>query len=88
MLVILAFLLIIIRIVRIGMRSDNNFSRLFCLGSAALFTLQCTVNLGSTLGFLPVIGVSFPFLSYGGSNLLTNLALVGIIQNIAVRSDV
>ncbi|OGY59033.1 MAG: hypothetical protein A3H06_01515 [Candidatus Colwellbacteria bacterium RIFCSPLOWO2_12_FULL_44_13] len=88
MLVILAFLLIIIRIVRIGMRSDNNFSRLFCLGSAALFTLQCTVNLGSTLGFLPVIGVSFPFLSYGGSNLLTNLALVGIIQNIAVRADV
>ena len=50
-----------------------------------MFLTQFILNVGSNLGFLPVVGVSFPFFSYGGSNLLTNMVLVGIIQSAAAR---
>ena len=85
-LVVIAFIGVLARIVQIGMTSDNNFSRLFCLGTVMMFLLHFLFNTGSALGLLPVIGVPFPFLSYGGSNLLTSLIAVGIIQGIAVRS--
>ncbi len=81
-----AFVLMLFRIVRAGMESGNNFSRMFCLGAAMMCLLHFILNIGSALGLLPVIGVPFPFLSYGGSHLLTNLAMAGIIQGIVVRS--
>jgi len=85
-LVLFAFLTLIIRIILIGLKSENNFSRLFCLGTAILFLSHLVLNVGFNLGILPVVGVPFPFLSYGGSNLLTNLFLIGIIQGIVLRS--
>jgi cell division protein FtsW (lipid II flippase) len=75
----------ILRVIRIGLDSDNNFDRFVCLGTAILLTVQFIFNVGSNLGLTPVIGVTFPFLSYGGSSLLTNLVLIGIIQTIFVR---
>jgi rod shape determining protein RodA len=85
-LAIAAFLILLIRIIQIGLRSENNFARLFCLGTVILFLSHLVLNVGFNLGILPVVGVPFPFLSYGGSNLLTNLFLIGIIQSIAFRS--
>jgi len=87
LLVVGAFVLALIRIVRIGMNAQNNFYKLLCLGTAIMFLTQFTVNMGSSLGLLPVIGVTFPFFSYGGSSILTNAMLVGIIQAIVVRSS-
>ncbi len=84
-LAITAFVILIFRIIRIGIDSDINFNRFICLGAAILFITQFILNIGSNLGFLPVIGVTFPFLSYGGSSLLTNLIILGIIQSIVVR---
>ncbi|MBI5079063.1 FtsW/RodA/SpoVE family cell cycle protein, partial [Candidatus Wolfebacteria bacterium] len=84
-LAIAAFAVLIFRIIKIGFNSDNNFSRFFCLGTSILFCAQFILNVGSNIGLTPVIGVTFPFLSYGGSSLLTNLILVGIIQSIAVN---
>ncbi|MEK7657990.1 MAG: FtsW/RodA/SpoVE family cell cycle protein [Patescibacteria group bacterium] len=84
-LAIAAFTVLIFRIIKIGFGSDNNFSRFFCLGTSILFCAQFVLNVGSNLGLTPVIGVTFPFLSYGGSSLLTNLILVGIIQSIALK---
>lgn len=81
-----AFLFLLFRIMRIGMRAENNFSRFVCIGTIILFLIQFGLNAGSTLGLLPVVGVTFPFFSYGGSSLLTGAVLVGIIQSIAVRS--
>lgn len=78
---------IIFRIIKIGLSSDNNFSRFVCLGTAILFSVQFILNVGSNIGLTPVIGVTFPFLSYGGSSLLTNLILVGIIQSIFLRKS-
>ncbi len=85
-LVVAAFMALVVRIIQIGLASANNFSRLICLGTVIMLMLHFILNTGSNLGLLPVIGVSFPFLSYGGSNLLSNLILIGIIQSIVTRS--
>lgn len=84
-LLIAAFVFLILRIIKIGLNSDNNFNRFICLGAVILFISQFIFNVGSNLGLTPVVGVTFPFLSYGGSSLLTNLILVGIIQSIFSR---
>ncbi len=76
-----AFLLVLYQIMRIAIASDNNFSKLICLGTSIMFLLHFIVNTGSNLGLMPVIGVPFPFLSYGGSNLLINALLIGMIQS-------
>jgi rod shape determining protein RodA len=86
--VITAFGLMIWRIAAIGMRARGNFYKFTCLGIMIFFSLHFIVNLGSALGFMPVIGVVFPFLSYGGSNLLTSFALISIIQSIVAKSAV
>jgi rod shape determining protein RodA len=86
MLVLVAFVLILLRIVSIGLRAENNFFRFICMGAVIMFLIQFALNAGSALGILPVVGVTFPFFSYGGSSLLTNALLVGIIQSIAIRS--
>ncbi len=87
LILIFAFSVLILRIIKIGLNADNNFNRFICLGTVILFSVQFIFNVGSNLGLTPVIGVTFPFLSYGGSSLLTNLILVGIIQSIRVRND-
>lgn len=84
--VIGAFIFLIWRVVRIGLLSRDNFSSFVCLGTALMFLAQFALNAGSEVGLLPVIGVTFPFFSYGGSSLLINSMLIGIIQSIAVRS--
>jgi rod shape determining protein RodA len=83
---IAVFLWMIWRILQIGMRSHGNFDKFVCIGSALLFIFQFAINIGSTVGFLPVIGVGLPFVSYGGSSLLTSFILIGIIQNIAATT--
>ena len=87
LLVVGAFLLLIARIVGIGFKSANNFGAFACLGTAAMFVLHFLFNVGSNLGFFPVVGVPFPFFSYGGSSFLTNALLIGIIQQIKIRSS-
>ncbi len=78
-LVIATFLFLIYRILHLGMRSYSNFAKFISLGTAIALFLHFSINLGSALGLLPVIGISLPFVSYGGSNLLTMAALIGII---------
>src|SRR3989338_1121009 len=72
--IISAFLLILYRILKIGSSAENNFFRFICLGTALIFLTHFVINVGSNLGLLPVIGVPFPFLSYGGSNLLVSMS--------------
>ena len=78
------FGLLIFSIMRIGLHADNNFYRFICLGAAIMFLVQFAINVGSTLGLLPVIGITFPFFSYGGSSLLINAMLIGIVQSASV----
>ena len=82
-----AFLLIIFRIAKAGVKSESNCAKFICLGAMIVFASQFFFNVGSSLGLSPVVGTTFPFFSYGGSSLLTNALLIGIIQNIAIESS-
>lgn len=87
-LIILVFTFIMWRVASIGIKSSDNFSKFICLGTMIFLGLQFAVNIGSVIGLTPVIGVVFPFLSAGGSNLISSMFLLGIVQNIAVRQTI
>jgi len=73
------------RIIKTALAAPNNFARLFCVGFSVVLIFHIVVNIGMNLGILPIAGISLPFVSYGGSNLLINFLMLGIVQSIAVR---
>ncbi len=85
--VFLSFALIFWRILHIGMMSPDNFSKLFGLGICFLIVGHITIHVGMNLGLLPITGIGLPFMSYGGSFLVTLMASIGIIESIAIRSS-
>lgn len=68
---------------RVAQRCDSRFARLTAAGITAWFMIQALVNIAVVLRLLPVFGVPLPFISYGGSALLANLAALGILLNCA-----
>jgi len=85
-LIFVFYFLLFFRIIKIALSATNNFSRIFCVGACIFFVFHVIVNIGMNLGILPIAGISLPFVSYGGSNLLINFITIGIIQSIAVRN--
>lgn len=85
LIIFILYFLFFFRVIKIALRSSNNFARLFCIGAAIIFLFQFLVNIGMNLGVLPIAGISLPFVSYGGSNLIISFITLGIIQSIAVR---
>jgi rod shape determining protein RodA len=81
--VIGAFLAFLFRILKIGLLAQHNFEKFIALGAVIVFGLHFLLNAGSTVGLVPVIGVPFPFLSQGGSNLLMSFLLLAIMNSIA-----
>jgi rod shape determining protein RodA len=73
---------LIIRIINVAYQSRDNFSSLVCFGVAILLFFHTIVNVGMSLGIFPVMGIPLPFISQGGSSLLTNLLSVGIVMSI------
>jgi rod shape determining protein RodA len=69
-------------------RINNDFGILFILGSMSLIFIEMFINIGMNLGILPVVGISLPFLSYGGSGLISSLMLVGVMESIVIRSKI
>lgn len=84
-LLIAAFFGMIVRIVAIGIGERNNFNQFVCLGTALFLLANFVFNTGSNVGLVPVIGVPYPFLSYGGSHILAEFILLGMIQSIKLR---
>ncbi len=84
--VIICLVALILEILKIGAESPGNFEKFICLGTAMVFGLQFLLNGGSETGLMPVIGVTFPFLSYGGSSLLANSFLLSIVNGIRRKS--
>jgi cell division protein FtsW len=76
---------IIARIVLIGVRSTHPYHSLICYGVATYMTIQTLFNMGGVLGVLPITGVTFPFISYGGSSILTLSFCLGLVLNISGR---
>ncbi len=84
-LVLFFFAWMLIRLVSMGNMVDLSFYSFLILGAVILFLIQFIFNVGSNLGLLPVVGVTLPFVSYGGSSILANMILVGIIQSVVSR---
>lgn len=70
------------RVLAIGETSPSNFSKLFSLGFAIFIVVQGSIHAGMNMGILPITGITFPFMSYGGSSLLALFVGIGILQNI------
>lgn len=83
--VLLILLLIIIRCIYVGVKSGNYMNRLICVGIAGMLTFQIAVNVGMCVGLFPVIGLTLPFISYGGSSVVTMFAAMGIVSGIRMR---
>ncbi|MCX6759879.1 MAG: rod shape-determining protein RodA [Candidatus Nealsonbacteria bacterium] len=79
------YLLIIWRLSKIAFSFQSNFPRLFVSGFIIILFTQFFINIGMNLGLLPVIGISLPFVSYGGSGLISFFISLGIIQSIKVQ---
>ena len=79
------FAFLIWRALRIAALSKDMFGTLLASGIAALWTFQLFVNIGMTMGIMPITGIPLPFISYGGSSLITNYVAVGILLNVHMR---
>lgn len=83
--VLVLFLILIFRIFRIADMAQDNFGKLLATGIAAVMLFQVTVNVGMNLQLLPVTGLTLPFVSYGGSSLISMLLAVGLAESVAMR---
>ncbi|MCX7715232.1 MAG: rod shape-determining protein RodA [Clostridia bacterium] len=85
---ILIFLLfaLIFRCIRIAQNANTPFGKYICIGIAAMFIFHTVENIGMCIGLTPVTGIPLPFISYGGTSLLTNMLAVGLVMSVAYRS--
>ncbi len=85
-LVLCLYALLIWRALRILTMSKDLFGSLLAAGVAAMLMFQVFVNVGMTIGIMPITGVTLPLMSYGGSSVITTLLAVGLLQSIYVRA--
>lgn len=82
--VLLIYLALILSMIKIASRATDQFSCLISIGAASLLFWHVFINIGMVLGLLPVVGVPLPFISYGGSAVLIQIAALGICMNVAL----
>ena len=85
MLVIGLLLLIILRCIWVGVHSKDYMRRLVCFGAAAAMIFQVISNVGMCIGVTPVIGLTLPLFSYGGSSIVTTYAMLGLVSGVHAR---
>ena len=82
---IVLLMIIIVHCVRVGLNSGRTYDMLICIGVAASLAFQTFINIGMCLGITPVIGITLPFFSYGGSSLLTTFAAMGLVSGVKYK---
>lgn len=85
--VIILYVILISRAINIAKTSKDDLGAYIASGIAGIFIFHMVENIGMTMGLLPITGVPLPFVSYGGSSLLTNCILVGLLLNISGRRN-
>ena len=83
--VIITYVVLITRAIFIAKTAKDNLGSYIAIGIAGILLFHMTENIGMTMGLLPITGVPLPFVSYGGSSLLTNLMMIGLLLNISGR---
>ena len=84
-LLILLFIFLIVRIITLARNAKDAFGFYISIGWAFVLLFEVLVNVGMNLGIMPVTGIPLPFVSFGGSAMITNLAAIGILQSIYLR---
>lgn len=76
---------LITRMIKIAKKAKDRFGSLICIGLVSYFLFAITQNIGMTIGLIPITGITLPFVSYGGSSLLTTTMAVALVLNIGMR---
>jgi len=83
--VIITYLILILWILYVASVSKDIFGKTVSVGICAMFFWQVVINIGMVMGLMPVVGVTLPLISYGGSSIVTSLLGIGIVLNISMR---
>lgn len=87
MVVLCLFIWLLVKGIRVAMEADDPFSYYLALGLTMMIGGQVIINFAVSTGLMPTKGLPLPFISYGGSALLINMAAIGILLNISMRND-
>ncbi len=82
LIILLLYIFIIIRGLRIAANADNKEYKLLSVGIVVLLTVHVIINIGMTMGIVPAVGLPLPFVSYGGSNLIISILCIGFLLDI------
>ena len=78
---------IVLRAIKLARMTRENCGTFICLGFAAMIIVQSVENIGMCLGMLPVVGITLPYMSYGGSSVLAIYIITGVVQSVAVHRN-
>ncbi len=84
---LLIYILIIYRVIKIGSQAKSNFARLYCFSFAVAFFIYVAVNMSMVLGLLPIVGAPLPIMSYGGSAMLALMIGFGIVMSCKIYNQ-
>lgn len=87
-LIFLFFGIIFYRCLAIIPKINNDFGTFMILGAMGLIFLEMFINISMNIGILPIVGIALPFISYGGSSIISSLVIVGIVENIIIKSKI
>lgn len=85
-LLICFFVIFFWRIILAIRKLNNDFAIFTLVGALGLIFIQMFINIGMNIGLVPIVGISLPFVSYGGSSIISNFILLGIIQNVIIQT--
>lgn len=82
---IILLIFLVVRMINVARLAKDSFGFYFAIGWSFILLFQVFINIGMNMGIMPVTGIPLPFVSYGGSSMLTNMAAIGILQSIYLR---
>jgi cell division protein FtsW len=85
--IVLLFFIFTMRGIHVGLSLEDRFASYLAVGITLMISLQAIINIGVVLGLLPTKGLTLPFVSYGGTSLVTNFAAVGILLHLSAHGD-
>ncbi len=80
------YIVLVVRIFQIAIQTEGTFDSLVSIGIGSMFLIQAIINVGGVIGVLPITGVTFPFISYGGTSLIISSIAIAIVLNISYKN--
>ena len=83
--IIILYVILITKAIYVAKTAKDDLGSYIAMGIAGIFFFHMVENIGMTMGLLPITGIPLPFVSYGGSSLLSNFIMIGLLLNISGR---